>query len=153
MIGPKIVSIILSLTLMPLFFWSSVGGESRARSVAPMDGESVTPGAWGGPHINMQVTEAGATIDYDCAHGTIEHQLMTDAEGRFQAKGFHYRERGGPEREDEGERGERMKAAAIYTGTTNGKTMTLMVKLVETQETIGTFTLAYGKTGRVTKCK
>jgi hypothetical protein len=148
MIGPKIFSTILSLPLMLMFFWSGESCESKMRSVSNMDSESVILGTWGGPHISLQVTDKGASINYDCAHGTIDQRIKTDRRGHFEARGLHYKEHGGPIRRDESQSGE----PATYTGTINGQTMTLTVILTNTRETIGTYTLTHGKRGRVMKC-
>ncbi len=104
-------------------------------------------GTWGGEHIAMEVTDAGATIEYDCAHGRITQKIDPDADGKFEAKGIHERERGGPTRqgEDEGQ-------PAIYRGSIKDETMTLTVELAENNESVGTFTLTQGKTGRIRKC-
>lgn len=104
-------------------------------------------GTWGGEHIAMEVTDAGAAIEYDCAHGRITERIAPDAEGKFEAKGIHKRERGGPTRqgEDEGQ-------PANYRGSVKDETMTLTVELVENNESVGTFTLTQGKTGRIRKC-
>ena len=100
----------------------------------------------------MEVTDKGAAIEYDCARGSIDHQLVTEAGGRFKAKGTHASRRGGPGREDEHE--EREKGApALYSGRTDGKTMTLTVRLAGSDEEVGTFTLTHGGQARLTKCK
>ena len=105
-------------------------------------------GVWGGLHINLEVTESGATLDYDCAHGTITERIVPDREGKFSVKGFHVRERPGPTREGDETRGQ----PAIYSGSINGETMTLTVRLSGSNEEIGAFTLTQGKTGRIRKC-
>lgn len=104
-------------------------------------------GTWGGEHIAMEVTDAGATIEYDCANGRITGKIAPDADGEFEAKGIHKRERGGPMRqgEDEGQ-------PAVYRGSVKDETMTLTVEFVENNESVGTFTLTQGKTGRIRKC-
>jgi hypothetical protein len=104
-------------------------------------------GTWGGEHIAMEVTDAGATIEYDCARGRITEKIVPTGEGKFEAKGIHKRERGGPTRqgEDEGQ-------PAIYRGSVKDETMTLTVELAENKEAAGTFTLTQGKTGRIRKC-
>ena len=104
-------------------------------------------GMWGGEHIAMEITDAGATIEYDCAHGSITEKIAPDSDGKFAAKGIHKRERGGPTRqgEDEGQ-------PAKYRGTIKDQTMTLTVELTENNESAGTFTLTQGKTGRIRKC-
>ena len=35
-------------------------------------GQRVARGVWGGLHINMVVGARSATVEYDCAHGTID---------------------------------------------------------------------------------
>ena len=97
-------------------------------------------GTWGGEHIAMEVTAAGAIIEYDCAHGRITERIATEADGKFEAKGIHKRERGGPTRqgEDEGQ-------PAVYRGSVKDETMTLTVELAENNESVGTFTLTQGK--------
>ncbi len=131
------------------------GQEPKSLAVNAAQGESVTPGTWGGERVRMEVTEKGATIELDCAHGTIDHPLTTEAGGRFTAKGTYARERLGPESEEEREReGERegKGAPALYTGRTDGKTMTLTVRLARTNEEMGSFTLTHGRKVRLTKC-
>ena len=104
-------------------------------------------GTWGGEHIAMEVTDGGATIEYDCAHGRITEKITPDAEGKFKAKGTHKREHGGPTRDDEDD-----GQPAIYRGSIKAETMTLTVELAANDESIGTFTLTKGRTGRVRKC-
>ncbi len=105
-------------------------------------------GLWGGQHINMEIGEAGAEIDYDCAHGRITEKIVLDRNGKFTVKGVHVRERGGPVR-----LGQENEQAASYEASINGDTMTLTVTLTESNEVVGTFTLTRGKMGRVVKCK
>jgi len=104
-------------------------------------------GTWGGEHIAMEVTDAGATIEYDCAHGRITEKITPDADGKFGAKGTHTRERGGPTRQ-----GEDDEQPAIYRGSIKDETMTLSVELTQDNESVGAFTLTHGKTGRIRKC-
>lgn len=105
-------------------------------------------GTWGGNHISVEVTDEGARIEYDCAHGRITEPLKVDSQGRFSAKGTHVRERGGPVRADSEDQGE----PVVYSGTTDGKTATLKVVSSATEEVIGTFTLTLGKKTRLMKC-
>src|SRR5437773_10882790 len=68
----------------------------------PMAPETSVPiGAWGGVGIRLEVTAQGATVEYDCAHGTIDEPLLADREGRVSAAGIHVRESGAPVRVDE----------------------------------------------------
>lgn len=106
-------------------------------------------GNWGGQHIQLSVANGSATIEYDCANGKIDGPLRLNSRGRFDLRGTHVREHGGPVRSDEDTTG----APARYTGWTNGKTMKLTVTLVNTNTVIGTFELTHGNEGRVFKCR
>jgi hypothetical protein len=141
----------LALALLCGAVWLVCAGqEARTSAVNFAQGENVTPGPWGGDRIRMEVTDKGAAIEFDCAHATIDHTLAVEADGRFRAKGTYTREHAGPEREEEREgRG----APAVYSGRTDGKTMTLTVRLAATNEELGSFTLTHGKRVRLTKCK
>jgi hypothetical protein len=107
----------------------------------------VPPGNWGGQHIGLVVTDSGATINYDCAHGTIDQALVT-VDGVFTAVGTHYREHGGPIRD-----GEPTDAhPARYDGRTDGKTMSLDVTLTDSGDKLGSFKLERGAQPAVFKC-
>ena len=49
-----------------------------------------------GDHIRLNVTQAGAKVEYDCAFGTIDEPLLLEKDGTFEAHGIHVYERGGP---------------------------------------------------------
>ena len=104
-------------------------------------------GLWGGQGISMEVTESGATLDFDCASGSITESIAPDSNGRFSAKGRFARARPGPTREDDVE-----GQPANYSGVVNGENLTLTITLAANGEKVGTFTLAHGKTGRIRKC-
>ncbi len=118
-----------------------------ASLVAPSD-KRVAAGIWGGNHAGLTVTETGAHLELDCAHGDISQPLMMDANGNVSVDGVFVQEHGGPIRVGEDE----VKKPARYAGKVTGDTMTLDVTLTDTQETIGTFSLTYKSTGRVVKC-
>jgi hypothetical protein len=96
----------------------------------------------------MEVSDSGAEISYDCAHGSITEKIVLDAEGHFSARGRHLRERPGPIRVGDDRSGQ----AASYRGTVTGDTMNLTVTLTDSRETVGTFTLTHGKPGRLRRC-
>jgi hypothetical protein len=108
----------------------------------------VAAGNWGGMGIAMEVTESGTRIEYDCAHGTINQPLLLDAQGRFNVKGLHFREHGGPIREGEESRGQPVR----YMGQVTGDTMTLTVRPEGSDRDTGSYKLVRGKTGRIHKC-
>jgi hypothetical protein len=105
-------------------------------------------GTWGGNHIAMEVSDEGAEIEFDCAHGRITEKISPDADGKFETKGVFERERGGPQR-----MGENNEQPAVYRGSIKEKTMTLTIELTESKESAGTFTLTHGKQGRILKCR
>jgi len=113
------------------------------------DGADVPSGTWGGEHIVMEVAGAGATVEFDCAHGTIEGTLTLDSGGRFDVAGSFTPERGGPNRRDEPSRA----VPARYTGSLKDSTLTVTVVLTDSTETVGVFTLKRGAQPRLFKCK
>ena len=111
------------------------------------DMQRIPTGVWGGEHINIEVGTKSATIEYDCAHGVIEGPLAIDANGRFNLRGTHTPERGGPIRMDE----QPQSQPALYVGSISGSKMTLTLKLKDSEDE--TFTLEKGKQGELFKCK
>jgi hypothetical protein len=108
----------------------------------------IAPGPWGGSHVSMHVTSAGARLEYDCAEGVIEEPLRSDAEGRFRATGSHTPGHGGPIRE-----GEYLPAfRARYDGYVKGGQMSLLVTLTETGAELGPFELRRGSSGLLVRC-
>ena len=109
--------------------------------------QRIPAGVWGGQHINIDVGENSAAIEYDCASGRIDGPLVVDSNGKFKLRGIHRMERGGPVRMDE----KPNEHAATYTGSIKGNTMTLILKIGDSEEE--TFTLEKGKEGDLFKCK
>ena len=112
-----------------------------------MDGAQI--GTWGGEHISLEVTAHGGRVEYDCAHGTIDQKIVPDARGRFDLRGTHVREHGGPVRKDE----TADSHPARFNGEIKDNTMTLTVTESDTKETVGTFTLVYGQQPHLMKCR
>ena len=104
-------------------------------------------GQWGGQGISMEVTDSGATLDFDCASGSISEPIVPDSSGKFSAKGLFARQRPGPTREGEDE-----GQPAIYSGVLNGENLNLTITLAKNSEKVGNFTLAHGKMGRIRLC-
>jgi hypothetical protein len=127
------------IRILGLFFMiSCVGAVSM---------QQIPTGVWGGDHVRLEVGSKSANIEYDCAHGVIEGPLVVDANGRFNLRGTHTPERGGPVRSDETPR----RLPAAYVGSINGNKMTLTLKLADTEDE--TFTLEKDKEGNLFKCK
>ncbi|MEA2600212.1 MAG: hypothetical protein QOF89_1204 [Acidobacteriota bacterium] len=105
-------------------------------------------GSWGGEHIGITFTAQGASVEYDCAEGTIDSPVVPDREGHFEAMGTHAAEHGGPVRE--GEQAETRPAR--YRGRVTGGSLKLMVTLGSGEE-VGTFLLTRDAQPRLTKCQ
>jgi hypothetical protein len=123
----------------------------RPNTGEPMTAQTsaLKTGTWGGDHIRVDVSDSGATIDYDCAHGTIDQKIVPDAHGGFNVIGTHIREHGGPVRKGETGAGH----PAEYSGKVNGDKMTLTVRETDTNTTVGSYTLVYGDAARIMKCR
>jgi hypothetical protein len=108
---------------------------------------SVPLGTWGGEHISLVVQEGGATILFDCAHGSVEEHMALDASGRFDVRGSFVPERGGPGP------GDSLGAhPSRYAGSTDGRTMRLTVTLSDTSQSMGSFTASLGESPRLVRC-
>jgi hypothetical protein len=106
------------------------------------------PGVWGGDHISMTIGDTGTHFELDCAHGDLPAAPTLDRQGHFDVAGNYVREHGGPIRQGEIPDSH----PAIFSGTVASTTMTLTIRLSDTNESIGAFTLVLGSLGRVFKC-
>lgn len=122
------------------------GGSKKVRRRAP---DALQPGVWGGEHIRFEVTEAGASVEYDCAHGTVEGKIVVDSQGRFSVHGLHYEERGGPVRLGQEAAGYRVR----LSGRVGGSLMKLTVTRAGTRRVLGTFDLARDREPMLVKCR
>ncbi len=123
--------------------------ESAPRVLAPRQSPNDGMiGTWGGDHVRITIGAASAILVYDCAHGTIDQAFIVDPAGRFDLVGTHVPEAPGPIREEQAP----ATHPARYTGSTDGKTLTLSVTLTDSGQVLGSFTLALGAPGRVVKC-
>ena len=109
--------------------------------------QRIHAGTWGGQHIQIMVGAKSATIEYDCATGTIQGPLVVDSEGNFKLRGTHRMQRGGPVRADDTQRDQ----PVTYTGSIKANTMTLNLKIGDSD--VETFTLEKGKEGELVRCK
>jgi hypothetical protein len=122
--------------------------QTQNNNAIPAARQSRLTGQWGGQGVSMEVTEDGANLSFDCAHGSIAQAIAPDSNGKFAIKGLFAREHPGPIREGEDNGG----APATYAGVIEGETLTLTITLTQGNESVGTFTLTNGKTGRLRRC-
>jgi len=111
--------------------------------------DALTPGVWGGEHIRFEVTERGADVEYDCAHGTVEGRIVVDRRGRFSVKGIHYEEHGGPSRAGK----EEVAYPVRLSGVVGGSLMKLTVTRAGTRRVVGSFSLARDREANLVKCR
>jgi hypothetical protein len=115
--------------------------------VAGCRGERVPNGTWGGEHVVLTVTDNGGQVEFDCAHGTLDHPLGLDDRGRFSVVGTFVAEHGGPVRSDEV-----MQAKpARYQGRLDRDKLEFTVTL-EGESGQGPFSVALAKPPKLTKC-
>ncbi len=129
----------LSPLLLLVACASSPGAASRL--------DRVPSGDWGGQHVKLTVADAGGTVEFDCAHGTLGQPLALDDSGHFDVPGTLVGE-AGPTQKDGAAAGQ----AVRYSGTTDGQTLSLEVTLAS-GESGGTFSLTRGGTARLVKCR
>ena len=110
---------------------------------------SQTPTVWGGDHIEMEVTAKGATVEFDCAQGTIDKAISPDSKGHFEISGTFTPQSHGPVREDISQ-----TRAAKYAGTIKEDAMALRIIVAgpDAPEPM-TFDLVRGQRGNVRKCR
>jgi hypothetical protein len=106
-------------------------------------------GVWGGRHINAEVTDKGATFEFDCASGSIDQPIVLDAKGAFQLEGSFAPEHPGPVQRDQAGQSRRVR----YAGKMIGEELTLTMTALDNKEDLGAFTLTHGNEGRLTKCR
>jgi hypothetical protein len=120
-----------------------------AGSGAVAESPRLPEGAWGGQHVHMKVSGGKATLDFDCAHGSIEGPMTLESDGSFDWRGAYVREHGGPIRKgEESAPGD----PARYRGNLDGETLSLEVVVEGSDKPVGMFTLKLGQAGRVHKC-
>jgi hypothetical protein len=136
------------LRLAPSLFVLGAVMATWACGSGPSGPSAVLNGTWGGDHIALTVADTAAHLEFDCAHGDIPGALTVNARSEFDVSGTFVREHGGPVRV--GEIPDSHPAA--YVGAATAVTMQLTVRLTDTNEVIGAFTLSRGSPGRVVKC-
>jgi hypothetical protein len=95
-------------------------------------------GVWGGTQASLTLDRSGGSLTYPCGAGTIDSAWTLDGNGTFAASGEHFF--GGGPVPVQG----RPPHPARYTGQVNGALLTLVVTVLDLNETLGPFTLVRG---------
>ncbi len=147
----KTVTVFIILPLLLLVAAQAGANQKAGRKMSKHSDTSrrVKAGNWGGQHVRLHVRADGASVEYDCARGTIDGTPELDAEGRFDWKGTHLREGPGPIRVGKSPRAR----PARYTGQVKGDEMSLTLTLTDTSQEVGTYKLTRGSEGFIRKCR
>jgi hypothetical protein len=98
-------------------------------------------GTWGGEHVALDVSLKGASLEFDCAIGTIDQPVVARADGTIKVRGTYTRASGGPAHMGD----EPDIHPAVYTGRLEGDVLTLKVTLTDLGIEVGPFTLRRGE--------
>ncbi len=104
-------------------------------------------GSWGGPHAAITFEGGLASVEFDCASGTIDGPVYPAKDGTFTAKGSVRTGTGGPVRVGQIFKSQR----ASYAGQVAKDSMTLSVT-IENGTAMGPFTLRQGNPPLLTRC-
>ena len=88
---PSPLSPLTCLCFMPLVL-TGCGGVSRPTGLVPQ-------GTWGGDHVELVLDAAHGSLEFDCAHGTMQAPIPVAGDGTFTVTGTFVREHGGPIRD------------------------------------------------------
>ena len=105
----------------------------------------LTPGAWGGPGVRLQVAPGSVRIETECATGTIRGPVRLDGQGRFEADGDFQAHAAGPQRADASP-----APAARYAGALADGVLTLDIRPAEGASL--QFQLRPGVTPKLVRC-
>src|SRR5574340_560292 len=106
------------------------------------------PGQWGGDHVSLAVTMTNGSLQFDCAHGTLDEAPLLDPEGQFDLHGTYVREHGGPIRDGEPED----RHPAVYFGRLEGSRVTFSIRLTDDGANIGPYAAQLGQPPRIVRC-
>jgi len=110
--------------------------------------DPVRSGQWAGQHIVMTVGATSTDIEFDCGRATVPGTIDTSRDGTFAATGTFLQERPGPSTPDGP-----AKRPMRLSGAVDRDTMNVSFTLSDTNEDLGTFSLTFGGTARLVKCK
>lgn len=108
--------------------------------------DRVPEGPWGGEHVALLVVADGAVVDLDCAHGKITEPLRLDADGAFHLPGYFVRDVGPAEDPED-------RRPATYSGSYDGRRLTLAFTAVGGGESEGPFTAFPGAPAQLRECR
>jgi hypothetical protein len=129
--------------------WAT-GKDTRGAKACPGD-VTKTPlanGKWGGVNIELDVTDSGAQLQFNCAHGNIQGRIMTTPDGRFEATG----EVIGYIGVEPPPNWRPIRIPAIYNGTITQNSLSIRITEQLTGKEIATFNLTKDADATFTAC-
>jgi hypothetical protein len=108
--------------------------------------DRVPEGPWGGEHVALVVHATGAVVDLDCAHGEITVPLRLEGDGGFRLPGYFVRDVG-PTLDPE------VRRPATYSGSSDGRRLTLSFSLDDDGSGDGPFTAFPGAPALLQECR
>ena len=101
-------------------------------------------GTWGGEDAALIVGESSAHAHIGCTKGDVKGALRLDGNGRFQEDGTYNVDAFPVDRG--------IRHPARFTGETDGRTLTFMVRLTDTGQTFASGELVLGRQPRMRSC-
>ncbi len=105
-------------------------------------------GNWGGEGLLVQVTAQGATLEFDCATGTIDVPFVWASDGSFRLTGTFTLGTGGPVMEGH----EPEPQPAVYSGQVTGDRMRIGGTFGDDDTPIGPHTVRKGQNELLRRC-
>lgn len=128
---------------LPLLATLLIAGCAGAALRVPVTGQ------WGGEHVGLLLNSGGGgALEYDCASGSIDGPVVTDAAGRFSVVGTHSPGHGGPDRIGD----DPPRFPATIAGIVRGDVMTVVVDVAAIAQRLGPFTLRRGAAPNLMRC-
>jgi hypothetical protein len=112
---------------------------------------TVADGVWGGDHASLSVSDT-PTVEFDCAHGTLQAPLALDSAGDFDVQGTFTQDQPSTPI-NVGAAQTTPSQSAEYSGMTDGRTLTFSVTVPSSSQTLGPFNLTLGQPARLLKCQ
>ena len=137
-----VIGLLVALTIVAVLQPPSLSAQAPPNALGPVGT------IWGGQHVTLEVTSEGATLDFDCANGSISKPVKLDAQGNFSTRGSFTLERPGPITREGN-----TAAVATYSGSIQDDVLKLTITTGSQNESAGEYVLYRGKPGRVMKCR
>lgn len=101
-------------------------------------------GTWGGEDAALIVSEQSAHVHIACTKGDISGAMLLDADGRFAEDGTYNVDAYPVDRG--------ILHPARFTGTTDGRVLSFVVRLTDTGQTLGPAVVAFGVEPKMRNC-